>query len=616
MLSAFGFLKISCNLLVDCFVKPKRKFCQTGGSRTSDSDEEEYSRPPPPPTTTTRVNRKTKPFLKRGVKYIVRVLPPRPVEKPKLSLFAYFLNNKPRMQSSDYKIPPNLTQERVESITQQGLDQVRRRGVTSINKYQQEQDYQNWPNQNLEKLSPLPLGNLISGLDIESQCSLSSDDYPIDSISCHDSEYLSIGQELDTYSLFSPRNSLDTSSVASLGVNPTFFTSRNAGEDQEDDIEIEEFQSSKTRIPIRRINSIVESNETFKFKAQEIGQHNLLLNPAYGAFEREESDELEMQTKLKTLKSVVRNGCHATSNAALVGNKYIGHTSSNPIYGDLDSSDSSSVYSIQDDVPPNRSSELVYHEKKHWALPESERGVCDENPEPSKGSFLVQLVPPIPRVDLMRTSTGTMMSSSNMGMLTWRNVAYNQSSGSDDEVFEEEDCTRDEDTFVCSSLKKFTKSLPSQFESSILTSSNSSFADSVTQSMSDEVVKQGTEFRALKSIQKQGKDIHFQSCKAFPRSHSVRTFEEVDLDSKELTIESKAQKEDSESPDPCFSSTFKTSKQDCVIAVGTKGKKKSPLNRATKIIGTTLRHTRWAMRSLQLIISRFDPFSQPMDKLK
>lgn len=528
----------------------------------SDSDDEDY-RP-------ALVCRTVDPTMKQRMKAFVRILPHQPLRKPQFSLLSYFLTNKRQTQGPSVRKPVQ---------------------------------------------DPMKKGMSIS-IDLESHCSLSSDDYPFESSSHDGSDSLCI-EDLDSDSLYSPRTSLE-SSANKPGINPTFFARGGIKEDEDDGLEV--YQESETRIPIRRIHSVVETNETLKSNFQEPPNQNLLMNPAYGssAIEKEEL-EVDIVTKFKSLKSVVMDGCRASSNI-LVEHKYIGKTLTNLTFGDPSSNDSclseseSEFHLLDEDFEelPDDSIPLVYSPTKYGELPAWEEPPLEES-EFLKWNSRRSLLPSIPVFALERASLGTEMAPDNMGTLTWRNIAYHQSVTSDEE-FEERNTSRDEDLRLAL-VNKIPDFHPPEFESSVLSPPGSSFTESSTFSLVEEGLKESTEYEKPELKNSPLEAICFHSITPFPGTGTIKNFENINLHSGESTSEEDTQSDDSNPSDSAFSSSATSPKKTfTTTSVVPKESKANSITKTNRIVGARLKRTRWALRSLRFLVNRLGPFSQAMNK--
>eukprot|EP00210_Caulerpa_lentillifera_P002708 g2588.t1 len=456
-------------------------------------------------------------------------------------------------------------------------------------------------------------------VDLESHCSLSTEDYP-DSI-CQSSASLCL-EDLDTAdSLYSPRTSLE-SSVHQPGVNPTFF----AGEDDEEEglEEEEDYQKSQTRNPIRRIHSVVETNDTYKDNAQRASTQNLLLNPAYGSLSLDKEDlekdtQVDIQTKLKSVQSIVKNGCRASSNV-LVGNHYIGHTSTNPIFADLSSTDSCSESDMESLMPDMELEELpvdestitfIYSPTKFGSFSETQEILHRESEFPN-GDFLNALSP---KIELEKAFLGTEMSTGNMGTLTWRNTAFMQSISSDEEYMESEG-----DQFCSPFSRKISEAYPVAFESSVLSPPSSSFADSSSpSSITEEVVKQSTDYEEKYKVDGSPLEqvVCFNSLNSFTGGDTFKTFENINLHSRDSISEETTSIGHFTSSDSVLSSSSSTSKMDSERRSVVPNKLlANSITKTTGIVGTSWIQTRSALRSLLLLAGRLDPARQSPKKQK
>jgi len=181
------------------------------------------------------------------------------------------------------------------------------------------------------------------------------------------------------------------------GFNPTFY---------EVDVSEDEDPSPLYRsAEFRRLNSVVEKDARLKENVQ-AGTRELVLNPTYGIIKREASDqgdsEVQTETKLKTLKSATKAGCLVLPvSTALVGSEYIGRTSLNPTYGDASTSGSSSEDEDLNQLLNDTGSQI--HTVSHLSL---ERISSRSLPMSSFREM---------------AHTGI---SENMGTLTWSNAAF------------------------------------------------------------------------------------------------------------------------------------------------------------------------------------------------
>lgn len=596
MLSPLGFLKLSCHFVIGCFVRPKRRLYRSGKG-TSDSDDEDY-RP-------ASVCRRVKPTMKQRMKAFARMLPHQPLRKPQFSLFSYLLCNKRQPRGPSVRTP-------VQDPMKKGM---------SISNNSSQVEYEEWRAEThvgtLLPMNGCPHKNASIPTDLESHCSLSSDDYPFESSSHDGSDSLCI-EDLDSDSLYSPRTSLE-SSTNKPGINPTFFAPRGTKEDEDDGLEV--YQESETRIPIRKIHSVVERNESFKSNVQEPPNQNLLMNPAYGSSSIDKEElEVEIVTKFRSLKSVVMDGCRASSNI-LVEHKYIGKTLTNLTFGDPSTNESSgseseSEFHLPDDdfeELPDDSIPLIYSPTKYGELPAWEEPPLEEESDFLKWNSRRPLFPSIPVVALERAFLGTEISPNNMGTLTWRNIAYLQSVTSDEE-FEERNSSRDEELHLAF-VNKIPDLLPTEFDSSVLSPPGSSFAESSSFSVVEERVKENTEYEKSELKDSPLEAICFHSITPFPGTGTIKNFEDISLHSGDSTSEEDTQSDDSNPSDSAFSSSPTSPKKEfTTTSVVPKDLKASSITKTTRIVGASLKRTRWALRSLRFLVNRLDPFNQDMNK--
>lgn len=356
MLSPFGIIRFSCSLLMHCFVKKRRR--RGGANRRLGPNEDAVPLP-----------QSTVSAAKHAIANVaIHVKPLRPVGKPCFASWLTLLFTKKPL----HPVIQPLSPPRTETDTEIQIDEVRRRRCGEFA---------------LERQSSGML------MDAVSLGSWSSDDASEASES--DAESFQFGD-------LCPRTSSETSSTRK-GFNPTFYGMEISDEEDVSD-------------GFRRLNSVVEGDASLKKKAH-AGTQQLLLNPAYGDIGREDSEsEVQTETKLKTLKSVVRAGCLALpASTALVGKGYIGRTSFNPTYGDIISSTSEE----ESDLESNDSLSL-----------------------PTGSPFKQQSFNAVERLHL--SSRSLQMSSfremaesgisENMGTLTWSNVIFSHSEESDEQT--------------------------------------------------------------------------------------------------------------------------------------------------------------------------------------
>lgn len=381
MLSPLGFLRLSCSLLIHCFVKRKRR--RRGGVSRSDSEDEEP----------TNIRRTAITAAKTALaKAVIHVRPPKPVTRPCLtSILAYFIKKKSKTMET-----PDEIEEPIEIGTKERPIRNRKvsnkaDGVCEV--------FRHNAHQNLEYALT------------QSELSFGSDEsYYASSDGGSDAESI----DFEMGSEFSPRTSGE-SFINRNGLNPTFYAV-----DRSDDEEV----GHKGATAMRRLSSVVDLDDTFKNKVHTA--RHLLVNPEYGQRLQEDSDsEVEIETKLKTLKSAVEAGCVIQpESTALVNRNYIGHTLLNPTFGEMsistDESDSEDDESQLSDIP------VVMPVDNLMRLPmESEYRLDTTN------ATVCSTPHSMPILSLRGMARSDALD--NMGTLTWRNLMFSQSIDSEPE---------------------------------------------------------------------------------------------------------------------------------------------------------------------------------------
>ena len=589
MLAAFGFLRFSCSLFTHCFVKTKRAR-RRGSNRRQGSDSEDED--------SIDLSRRAVSAAKSAIAQVaIRVRPRRSCSRPRLpSLWTCFLNRN------------RTTHETVvssDAVGQQG-------GETEIS--DRDQDVRNRRCYNKRnslsdvfRMIPWPQ------LDADRECveSLSSGDcshYPSGSVSDGDSDSIGFG----TGNSFSPLTSME-SFVNKDGLNPTFFGIHSSDE--------EDTEMLQKQPPMRRISSFVDGDHQLKESAHDSRNQQLLINPAYRRDSAESLDDsdagdtdCEAETKMKSFKSLVKTGCLALPTSTdLFDSQYIKHTSLNPTYGDhmlpsdISDAEDGDIDTETDDP------EFSYLETP-FSLPPSPLDPSELMKNETFGrGFLEQTSNrtstwsprSLPMLSLCELG-GSGSRSENMGTLTWRNLIFSHAEESDDD---DQHRTMTETNKSVADLQiRWRKTLYAEdMELDGLSDGGesclhrSAVSDPTMRHLenSDEkppsALRQGVGFKKLP--QRKAKGINRRIAITPIRSISYEAFEEIDFKGHPVS-ETHPGKESVRNDQGAKFSKSKASSN----------------RRSRNLLAAGLKHTRCAIRSLSLLVSRVEIFAAPKNK--
>ncbi len=448
-------------------------------------------------------------------------------------------------------------------------------------------------------------------VDREYAVSLSSGDcshYPSGSLSDGDSETCGFGMD----NRLSPLASVE-SFVNKDGLNPTFFGIHSSDE--------EEAEMLQKQPPMRRISSFVKVDHRLTEESIcHSRNQQLLINPAYRRDSAESPDDsdagdtdCEAETKMKSFKSLVKTGCLALpASTDLFDRQYMKRTSLNPTYGDpMLPSDQSDAEDGDIDTETD-DHEFSYLEMP-FSLPPSSLDPTELMESETFGrSFLEQTSHrtstwsprSLPMLSLCGLG-GSGSHSENMGTLTWRNAIFSHEEESDGD--HQHHASMEANKTIVDLQIRWRKTLRAE-DTELDSHSDRAGSFLYRSALSDPAMHhpeglldkppsalgQGVGFKKLP--RRKAKGINRRISITPIRSISYDGFEEIDFKGHPVS-EPHPGKESGRNDQGAKFSKSKTSS-----------------HRRPNLFAAGLKHTRCALRSISLFVSRVEIFAAPKKK--